>query len=144
MATDSVFDDKSREPGEAAIDQVLSGRQELWKALVDLPTTMVDTVTREWSFYSKKSGWVLLLKRKKQTICTVIPKEDEFVVVFLFPERAVQAARETELPEPVVRSIDEAKTYKVGRPFNVSVKSDADLDPVRKLMVVKVESWKSG
>ena len=113
----------------------------LWEELVAIPADMLNTAKADWSFYKKSTGWLLLLKAKKKTICTLIPKEDEFIVVFLFPERAVEAARESALPAEIMASIEGAKAYSSGRPFRVSVTCDGDLEPVRSLVRIKIDSW---
>ena len=139
---ESVFDDKATHPDDVDVSGVLGDRVELWQKLLAAPGMECDVTEAQWSFYNKRSGWILLIKHKKHTICTLLPKADEFVVVFLFPERAVEAARAANLPAAIMTSIDEAKAYKSGRPFNVSVTDEADLAAVQKLVAIKAASWK--
>ena len=117
-------------------------RKSLWDALLALAGDHLPAVDQEWSFYTKKSGWILLLKGKGKTICTCIPAADNFLVVFLFPERAVQVALQDSALAPVHQAIEEAKQYKMGRPFNVPVNAKKDLKIVSALMAIKIESWK--
>lgn len=138
---ESIFDDKSQKPDEGMMVATLGSRKALWDELVALPSGVLGAVSADWSFYKKSSGWILLLKAKKKTILTLIPKEDEFVVIFLFPERAVEAARQGALPAEILTTIEGAKSYSSGRPFRVSVRSESSLEAVRELVQIKIESW---
>ena len=140
MATESVLSDKASPPKEPAIRAALGGRFALWQDLVAVPTPLCGPIENKWSFYTKKSGWLLLLRHKDLTLCTLIPRAEDLVVIFLFPERAVERAREAGLPAEIMEAIEGAKAYKSGRPFRVLVRGAADLEPVSVLVEIKLES----
>ena len=142
-ATESIFDDRTACPDEAALREGLLERITLWQELTDLPAQSLSGATAEWSFYTKKTGWILLLKRGKKTICTCIPAQDALIVIFLLPDRAVTRALDAPLPEELKTTITAAKSYKMGRPFRVYVKTQADLNPVQQLIDIKAASWRN-
>lgn len=74
------------------------------------------------------------------TTCTVLPTPDSLVVVFLLPERAVQAARMAGLPEEVMQAMGAADVSKFGHAFNVFVADESQLDAVATLARIKLES----
>ncbi len=139
--TTSIFDDRDHAPDEDALATQLGRRKALWDALVAMPAEHLETTAQEWSYYTKKTGWILLLKGKGKTICTCIPARDELLVVFLFPERAVEVALGDDALAPVHQDIRDAKQYKMGRPFNVPVKTKKDLKIVNALVAIKIGSW---
>ncbi len=131
----SIFSDKSQQPDLA----LLGDRRPLWEGLV---AAVEDSTTSEWSFYKKSTGWILLLKAKKKTICTLMPKGDVFIVIFLIPERGIEVAMAADFPPEVKTAMKEAKRYSLGCPFNVEVRNEADLAVIRDMAAIKVSTWK--
>ncbi len=140
--TESVFSDRAVEPTGRKMARTLGPRRVLWDVLIEAVECSVADLRPSWSYYTKATGWILLLQRGKKTVCTLIPREAEFDVIFLLPERAVEAARATRLPRRVLEAIEDAKPSKLGRAFRVHVRREADLPAVRKLAAIKAESWK--
>ncbi len=138
--TESIFDDPTREPSAEEVAEGLGARAALWDRLLALtPATKGRT---EWSFYKKSTGWILLMKRGKLTLCTLMPTPEVLDVIFLLPERAVEAAREADLPPAVLERMEAAKAYKVGRAFRVSVHAAEDIPAVETLIAIKAASAK--
>ena len=140
--TESVLGDPGRPPNAAHVATVLGGRWALWEGLLALAPQAGDGGGTEWTFYSRKSGWVLLVKRGRLTVCTLLPTREALDVIFLFPERAVDAARRAALPPEVMERIEGARAYRSGRPFRVSVRGTEDLAAVETLIAIKTASAK--
>jgi hypothetical protein len=78
------------------------------------------------------------MKRKKRTIVYLGPSLGCFQVSFVLGPRAVEAARESELPESVVKAINEAPRYAEGTGVRFVVSSTRDLEPLRTLVHIKL------
>ena len=92
----------------------------------------------EWKAYSKNSGWTLRLKRKGRTIVYLSPYRGSFLAAFALGDRAVAAARESDLPEWVMKIITEAKRYAEGTAMRIEVKQAKDMAAVEALAVIKL------
>jgi hypothetical protein len=109
-----------------------------WKQLVDWLATEQGVTEEEWKSISPKYGWSLRLKLKKRTIVHLGPCHGCFRVVFILGDRAVEAARKSDLPKAVIKAIDEATRYAEGTGIRLTVKGSKDLAPVRKLALIKL------
>jgi len=137
---ESIFDDSTQAPTAEVVAQGLGERAALWEALLALTPAKGGRV--EWSFYKKSTGWILLMKRGKLTLCTLMPNAEAIDVIFLLPERAVEAAREAVLPPAVVERMENAESSRFGRAFRVSVHSTDDVTAVETLIAIKAASAK--
>ena len=93
---------------------------------------------QEWKSSSPKYGWSLRLKLKKRTIVYLGPCDGCFRVAFVLGNRAVAAARQSGLPKPVLKLLDEAPRYAEGTGLRLMVKGPKDLAAIRKLALVKL------
>jgi hypothetical protein len=80
----------------------------------------------------------LRLKLKKRTIVYLSPCNDCFRVAFILGDRAVAAARRSDLSKSALKLLDEAPRYAEGTGVRLLVKGTKDLATVRKLAVVKL------
>ncbi len=97
-------------------------------------------LTREWNSYSVKAGWSLRLKREVRNIVYLSPSQGGFMASFALGDKAVQAARTSDLPERVVKLIAGAKKYAEGTAVRIAVKGPEDLAAVKKLAQIKLEN----
>jgi hypothetical protein len=88
--TDIVFDDKSKMPGDADLQEALGNTKKLWDELTAYIKDTYDCVTKEWKFYGKKYGWQMKLPSKKRNIMFLIPRKGYFLAVFVFGDKAVE------------------------------------------------------
>jgi len=132
------FGDKSKPPKDDDLAVTLGSTFVFWNELKRLIASRFTPLSIEWGFTSNKTGWGLRLKREKRTILYMIPCEGYFVASFALGEKAVKAARETDLPISVLEVIDAAKKYAEGRGVRLEVRSAEDVRNVAKLAVVKI------
>ena len=92
----------------------------------------------EWEFTSKKTGWGLRLKQEKRTILYMTPCKGYFMASFALGEKAVKAARESNLPVSVLKVIDSARKYVEGRGMRLEVRRLEDVRNVEKLAIIKM------
>lgn len=134
----SIFDDKSKQPKDRELAETLGKTKRLWDDLKDHVAKECAPITKEWKFYGQKYGWSFLLKRKKRTMLYLIPCKGYYMVAFVFGDRAVKAAHESNLPESIVKAINDAKRYVEGTGFRLKVESKKDLDSIRRLVTIKM------
>jgi len=93
---------------------------------------------QEWNSYSPKAGWALKLKQKKRTIVYLGPCDGCFRVAFILGDRAVMAARKSDLAKSTLKIIDEAPRYAEGTGVRLIVKAEKDLAAIKKLALIKM------
>ncbi len=135
-----IFNDKTQMPVENELMKALGRVAKLWDKMLSYLESEFDPFTYEWRFYTKNSGWVIKTIHKKRTILYMRPHKASFLVSFVYGDKAVKAANESDLPESLIKQINEAKKYMEGRGVRVEVKRDEDLKIVRKLIKIKMEN----
>ena len=134
----SALDDKSKTPQDGDLVEVLGRAKHRWDELRALASARYEPLTEHWSFSGQKYGWSLGLKRKKRTVLYMIPCRRHFLVAFVLGEKAVKAARQSDLPTAVVKSINTAEKYVEGRGVRLEVRTKRDLGTVEKLAAIKM------
>ena len=97
-----------------------------------------DIYTPEWLFGGKKHGWSLRYK-KGRSFCTFIPERNRFAILIVFGanEREKFETIRDMISEETLKKYDNAKTYHDGKWLFLTVKSDAVVNDVEKLLSVK-------
>lgn len=134
----SIFDDKAKKPRDTEIADALGRAKRSWDELKDHLVQTFGSLSQEWKFYGKGSGWTLRLKHKRRTIVYSAPRRGSFVVVFVFGEGAVEAARKSTLPRSILALINDATPYVEGRSVRVEVRRRKDLDIIKELVAIKM------
>jgi hypothetical protein len=138
--TPSAFLDKSSEPKDADVAEVLGPARELWDELKRHIAEQHPPIDEAWTFGGKKYGWSLRLKQKKRAVLYMTPLEGCFRVNFALGEKAVVAAHEIDLPDDILRIIDDAPRYAEGRGVRFEVSSAEDVRNAVKVAGVKMEN----
>lgn len=94
----------------------------------------------EWHTSSVKLGWSLRLQSKKRNIVYLGPRKGFFVAAFALGDKAIGAARTSDLSSRVLKIIRDAKRYAEGSAVRIEVKSDEDVEAVIKLARIKAEN----
>jgi hypothetical protein len=136
----SAFDDKSSMPDETSLPAMLGRMSALWDDLKTHCASRYEPLTEKWNFSGANYGWGLQLKHKKRTVLYMTPCKGYFLASFALGEKAVQAARRSGLPDSVLRVIDGARVYAEGRGVRLEVRSKKDLENIKKLAAIKMES----
>lgn len=134
----SAFPDKSKTPKDKELTEALRRTSTHWEKLKALLRSQYEPLTEEWKFYSKKWGWTLQLKRKSRAILYLTPHQGYFAAGLVLGEKAVKAARDSNLPDSVLKAIDSATKYAEGRGIRIEVKTKKDINVVEKLAAVKM------
>ena len=136
----NAFIGKTKKPTEKELTVALGPAKALWDQLVADLAHENGVDVQEWSSYSPKAGWALRLKRKKRTIVWLSPCQGSFRVMFILGDRAVKAARQSKLPQRVIKIIDEAPRYPEGTGIRMNMKGPKDIAIVKKLAAIKLEN----
>jgi hypothetical protein len=136
----SVFGDKATIPDESALAAALGPAHALWCELRADIGRLFGPVDEEWAYSGKAYGWSLRLKRKSRAIVYLTPLASGMRVSFAFGERAVELARQAELPAHVIELIESAPRYPEGRAVRMAVADDADVRLAVRLAEIKMAS----
>ena len=131
---ESIFGEKVIIPNEEMLSEALKSGKVLWDKMID-----ISEGKGEWKFYMKAAGWTYPIKKNKRTLFYMMPKDGWFKLIFVYGQRAVEAAKSADLPEQILNDLLEAKAYVEGRSLSVDVNGEADMDTVQKLLKLKFE-----
>jgi len=132
--------DKTTEPDKRKVVELLDDTALLWVNLKTFLTENIGSVKEEWKFYGAKSGWTMKVLLGKRNLFFMKPEESAFMVAFVFGDKAVSAVEKSNLPENIKTELTEAKKYMEGRGLRVYVKTNDDLEIVKKLVEIKVKN----
>ena len=134
----SAFDDKSKKPQAGDLKNMLGRTGVHWDDLKAHIAAEYAPLDETWNFAGAKWGWSLRLRQKKRTVLHMTPCKGHFLVGFALGEKAVEAARDSLLPESVLAVIDEAPKYAEGRGVRIEVRNKKDREIVKRLAAIKM------
>jgi len=120
--------------------RVLGKSNRLWKEIKKHLKAEYGELTEDWKFYGQKSGWLLKTLRKKRNLFFFIPLERSFKVSFVFGDKAVAVAEQSDLPQDLITTLKNARKYAEGSGLQIEVKKSADVEHIRKLVKIKVNN----
>ncbi len=138
MDLPNAFAGKTLPPTPEELSSTLGSTTAIWNELVDLFTNNLDATTCEWNSTGPKYGWTLLLIHKKRRIVYLGPCAGCFRASFVLGDRAVAAARASNLPKPVLTLLNKAPHYAEGTGLRLAIKTAKDLPVIRKLAQIKL------
>lgn len=95
---------------------------------------------KEWKSISPKYGWSLRPAVKARTIVYLGPCANCFRASFVLGDKAVAAAKASDLPKPLLEQIATARRYAEGTGVQMLVREPADLRAVEKLVEIKLKN----
>jgi hypothetical protein len=136
MDLPNAFTGRKTPPSENELADCLGPSLPVWNELLAwLETKGIDS--GEWKSVSPKYGWGLRPALGKRTILYLGPCQGCFRVSLVLGDKAVAAARTSNLPKSIIKEIADAKRYAEGTGVRLFVKSPADLEPVKQLVEIK-------
>lgn len=138
MDIPNAFIGRADQPAPHEVAAALGAAAPLWNGLVSWLAMEKGVAEQEWKSVSRKYGWALRLKLKKRTILYLGPCDGCFRVSFVLGDRAVAAARLSDLPAAVTKALDEAPKYAEGTGVRLLVRRQKDLAGIRKLAEIKL------
>ncbi len=98
----NAFAGHARRPTGKELASALGRTDSLWQELVAALKRDLKLDGEEWNTYSVKAGWSLRLQWKKRNIVYLGPRDGCFLASFVLGDKAVAAARQSELPPRVL------------------------------------------
>jgi len=135
----NAFAGRSSEPTDAALAAVLGDTRSIWQSLLSDLKRDLD-LTGDWHTGSVKMGWSFRLQWKKRNIVYLGPRQGWFLASFVLGEKAVAAAKKSELSAEVRKLIATAKRYPEGTALQIEVRKPEDLAAVKLLARIKSEN----
>ena len=135
----NAFIDKPKKPTAAELTAALGPSKALWDQLLAGLADEHNLTVQEWNSYSRKAGWSLRLKLKDRNILYLTPCQGCFFVSFALGDKAVQAARQSGLPQSVIKIIDEARRYAEGTGIRIEMKKPRDIKIAKQLAAIKLD-----
>lgn len=134
----SAFDDEEAGPPAAdALAATLGESSPWWTALTRDLHRELGPLSEEWGFTSRSTGWGLRLRQPHRVLVYLTPCSGWFRASFVLGEKAVGAARASDLPRAVLDLIEGSKKYAEGRGVRLEVRTAADVEAVRTLAAIK-------
>ena len=134
----NAFIGKTQPPTDAELSAALGPAKALWDQLLARLAGEHKLTTQEWNSYSPKAGWSLRLKSKGRNIVYLGPCKGAFRTAFALGDKAVAAARQSDLHPGVIKIINEAKRYAEGTAVRLEIKKAKDIETVTKLAGIKL------
>jgi len=140
MDTPNAFIGHTGQPTPEEVSAALAETATLWDDLITWLANVKGVSDQEWKSSGAKYGWSLKLKLKKRTILYLGPCADCFRVAFVLGDRAVEAARESDLSKELKEALAAATRYPEGTGLRLLVRKSKDLAGIRKLTALKLEN----
>jgi len=134
----SIFLDKSHIPSDADLKEALGGKYELWMEIRNSVYQKYPTGTEEWNFPGKKYGWSFRIKDKKRAIIYLLPRQDAFLVAFVFGNKAYETILKSEVSDQIKTGLTEARVYAEGRGIRIPVPDRSGLEDIYRLIDFKL------
>jgi hypothetical protein len=135
----SIFEDKSKVPGNGELAKVLDSNFELWNKVKNFVILNYPAAKEEWNYSGKNYGWGFRLRDPKRVIVYMTPCDGFFKTSFVLGERAFNEALDTELSDETLFIIKTAKTYAEGTGVRIDIKDEELIEDVKKLIKIKLK-----
>lgn len=132
---DGFFTDKTAVPSETELYTLLSAAAAQWRQIEQ--DVVQGTTTAEWKFYTKKTGWIRVIRKGKRTLFYMLPEANAFSVTFVFGDRAMEAVLASGVAQPLKDSLLAAIPYMEGRSLAMQIQQAADLQDFARLLAIK-------
>jgi len=134
----NAFIGKAKKPTDAELAAVLGPAKARWDKLLACLADEYKLTVQEWNSYSPKAGWSLRLKSKGRNIIYLGPCTGAFRTAFVLGDKAVEAARRSDLPQSVIKIINTAERYAEGTAVRLEIKAVKDIAAAVHLAGIKL------
>lgn len=134
----NAFMDQSVQPDNSHLARVLGEKTTFWEAIKQHIMQRHGNFIEEWKFYNTQSGWTLKVLLKKRNLFFFTPLQGFFRLAFIFGDKAVAAVEKSDLPSAIKKELQTARKYAEGRGLRIEVKSQQEVEQVKKLIDIKV------
>ena len=136
----SYFSEKERRPTDSDLRKALGRKYSLWSRIGKHFAERHCEVNIEWKYYGQRTGWLAKNVVKKRNIFFLIPLDGGFRLSFTFGDKAVRVINESDLPESIIKLVNEGRQYAEGRVIQLAVEDASDCPLIAELIDVKLEN----
>jgi hypothetical protein len=129
----NAFVGKKTKPTKSELAQALGPALPVWERLLEELH-----FTPEWNSYSPKAGWSLKLKHKTRTVLYLTPCKECFHVSFVLGDKAITAAKSSDLSKRAIALIAEGKKYPEGTAVRFEAVTADDISAIKTLAQIKL------
>jgi hypothetical protein len=140
MEIPNAFAGRRDPPSAEEVVAALGPSATHWNKLLEEMAARFGVRDSLWKSSGLKYGWSLRLLLKKRVILYMSPCAGGFRVAFVLGDKAVEAARQSELPAPLIAELNAARRYAEGTGIRLLAKSAKDLKPILQLAAIKLEN----
>lgn len=136
----NIFTDKAVMPDDKLLAEALGVS---YKYLTDIKRYVSGNfpgTVEEWKYYGAKYGWTLKTFLKKRNLFFISAYDKYFRVSFVFGDKAVSAAEQSDLPKEIMNELLGSKKYMEGRGIAIEVRKQRDVSIIKKLIEIKVNN----
>jgi hypothetical protein len=138
--TENAFIDKSIEPDDHSLRELLGVKEKYWYKIKQYLDNTYEDITGVWKYYYEKSGWFLQVRRKKRILFWLTPQEDNLLITFWFGDKAVSIIEQSDLPQEMKDTLNGAIKFQIGRRFQINIKQDEDVNHIIKLININTRN----
>lgn len=139
MTDISIFPDKAIKPTLNDVGDQLGDLYPLWERIYNLVYEKYPNATEEWNYPGKNYGWSFRIKDKKRAILYFLPRENSFLVAFVFGQKAYDEIMQTDIAENIKTDLSNAKKYAEGRGVRIEITDESQLRDIEKLIEIKLK-----
>lgn len=139
MDNASIFLDKTVEPTDKDLAEILGITYDLWKRLHDLVLSKYPFGVADWNFPGKKYGWSYRIKDNRRALIYFLPKDHFFKVAFVFGDKAINDIMKTGISDRIKEELNQAKKYAEGRGIRIDIKDDSIFPDLEQLIDMKLK-----
>lgn len=134
----SCFTDKSIVPDVEMLKKALGETYLLWCKIDEYVHQKYPKAAGEWNFPGQKYGWSFRIKDKKRAIIYLLPRENYFMVAFVFGQKATDEVMNSNVSEFIKQELIDARVYAEGRGIRIDIKDDKLLTGIYTLIDIKL------
>lgn len=135
----SIFPDKGIKPCLTDVANQLGELYSLWERISKMVYSHYPDATEEWNYPGKKYGWSFRIRDKKRAILYFLPRENYFLLAFVFGQKAYDEIMSLNIDEKIKTNLSEAKKYAEGRGVRIEILDDSKLMNIEQLIKVKLK-----
>ncbi len=87
----------------------------MWKHIHDEVVMKFPVAVSKWVFSGQKYGWGCRLKDKKRVLVYLLPRDKQFLVAFVFGQKAFEKIISSVVSDEIKLALQSAKVYAEGR-----------------------------
>jgi len=130
------FTDMEHEPRQDEIIKLLCSSGGLWTELLRFIRQSY-LIEGEFKYYGKKSGWAFRIHKGGKALLMLFLEEDGFKAQIVLNPEQTKKALAAGLSDETTAMLKDAKVFHDGRWLYIDLKSEKDLEDIKKLLVVK-------